>query len=220
MTGMDQRSAEWFAARLGRVTASRVADVLAVTKSGPSASRANYAAELVVERLTGNPTETFSNAAMQRGTDLEPAARDCYVFASGNAVTEIGFVVHPAISMSGASPDGLVGTDGLIEIKCPGTAKHIDTLLQAKIDDRYIKQMQWQMACTGRAWCDFVSYDPRLPEELQLAIHRIERDADLIATMEASVSAFLTDIQTTVGRLNDLRATNDNAPALTPLCAG
>jgi putative phage-type endonuclease len=198
---IEQGSPEWFAQRLGKATASRIADILAKTKSGPSASRQNYLAELVAERLTGAAGEFFTNAAMQRGTDLEPLARDAYSFESGNAVEQISFVDHPTVDMSGASPDGLIGNDGLVEIKCPGTAKHIATLTGASIDGKYITQMQWQMACTGRDWCDFVSYDPRLPIEMQLATRRVFRDAAAIADMEHEVFAFLSEVSATVETL-------------------
>ena len=191
---MEQRSPEWFAARLGKVTASRVADVIAKTKTGPSASRVNYAAELIAERLTGCPTEKFSNAAMQWGTDNEAGARNAYSFRTDSDVAEVGFIDHPAILMSGASPDGLIGDVGLIEIKCPNTATHLDTLEGQAVPAKYIVQMQWQMACTGRAWCDFASFDPRLPEAMRLFVKRVHRDAAHIAELEAEVSAFLAEI--------------------------
>ena len=190
---MDQRTPEWFAARLGKVTASRVADVMARTKTGESASRKNYLAELVVERLTGRPTEGFTNAAMQWGTDTEPQARAAYEMETGQAVTEVGFVDHPDL-FAGASPDGLVGDDGLIEIKCPNTATHIDTVLSGEIPAKYVTQMQWQMACTGRQWCDFVSFDPRLPGKLQLFVKRCPRDNEAIEKMEAEVATFLKEV--------------------------
>jgi putative phage-type endonuclease len=198
-----QGSDEWFAARLGKVTASRVADVIARTKSGYSTSRANYAAELIVERLTGQRTESFTNAAMQWGTDNEPAAREAYEFQTGTWVDQVGFIVHPKIPESGASPDGLVGTDGMLEIKAPNTATHLDTLTSGKPAGKYITQMQWQMACAGRAWCDFASYDPRLPEELRLFVVRIDRDDEMIAELEREVVAFLGEIE---ARLNDLQS--------------
>jgi putative phage-type endonuclease len=189
-----QGSPEWFAARLGKVTASRVADVIAKTKSGPSASRANYAAELIVERLTGQRGEGFTNAAMQWGTDNEPAAREAYEFATGTWVDQVGFIVHPRIAESGASPDGLIGADGMLEIKAPNTATHLETLTSQKIPPKYQTQMAWQLACAGRRYCDFVSFDPRLPAHLQLFIKRYERDDALIEDLEADVIAFLTEV--------------------------
>jgi len=189
-----QGTPEWHQARLGKVTASRVADVIARTQKGYGAGRTNYAAQLVCERLTGNPTETFSNAAMQWGTDQEPAAREAYEFAKGVWVDQVGFVDHPRISMTGASPDGLVGADGMLEIKAPNTATHLETLLSRKVPGRYQTQMAWQLACTGRQYCDFVSFDPRLPEHLRLFVSRYERDDALIESLESEVVAFLAEV--------------------------
>jgi putative phage-type endonuclease len=201
MHDCDQRTAEWFAARLGKATASKIADVVAKTKSGPSASRANYAAQLVAERLTGTPTETFTNGAMQWGTDTEAEARDAYRQHTLNEVGECGFIDHPTIAMSGASPDGLIGDDGLLELKCPNTATHIATLLGKSVPAKYVHQMMWQMACSGRAWCDFASYDPRLPESMRLFVVRLHRDDALIAELEREVSAFLAEVGETVTQL-------------------
>lgn len=198
-----QGSAEWHHARLGKVTASKVADVIAKTKSGPAATRANYAAQLIVERLTGQPTEGFNSAAMAWGTEKEPEARRAYAFHYDAEVEEVAFIAHPRIADSGASPDGLVGSDGLVEIKCPNTATHLDTLTNGKPAGKYVTQMQWQMACTGRKWCDFVSYDPRLPEELRLFCVRIDRDDAMIEALEGDVIAFLVEID---ARLSDLSA--------------
>lgn len=198
---MDQRTNEWFSARAGKVTASRIADVMAKTKTGWGAGRANYAAQLVAERLTGVTAESYSNAAMQWGTDTEPQARSMYSLETGLAVVEVGFIDHPTLAMSGASPDGLVGDDGLTEIKCPNTATHIETLRGTPIADKYIKQMQWQMACTGRQWCDFASFDPRLPDEMQLHIRRVDRDDALIAEIEEAVTVFLAEVAATVADL-------------------
>ena len=197
----EQRTAEWFAQRLGKVTASKVADVIARTKTGYSASRENYLAQLVVERFTGQPTESYTNAAMQWGTDQEPFARAAYENATGVLVEECGLVLHPEISDSGASPDGLVNDDGLIEIKCPSTATMIETLLDDKIPGKYITQMQWQMACTGRQYCDFVCFDPRMPEGLQLYIKRIERDDAYIADLASEIRKFLAEVEAKVDAL-------------------
>ncbi len=197
-----QGSAEWHQARLGKVTASKVADVMARTKSGYAATRANYAAQLIIERLTGQPTESFTNDAMRWGTEKEPEARRAYAFRTDNDVAEVGFVDHAAISMAGASPDGLIGDDGLLEIKCPNTATHLDTLQTGAPPAKYVSQMLWQMACTGRQWCDFVSYDPRLPEDFRIFIARVERDDDAIAQMETEVVAFLAEIDARINELN------------------
>ena len=190
---MEQRTEEWFAARLGKVTASRVADVLAKIKSGESASRKNYKMELVVQRLTGKAGESFTNAAMEWGTEQEPFARMAYEAHTGTFVKEEGFVDHPTIEGFGCSPDGIVG-EGLIEIKCPNTANHIETVLENKAPSKYIPQMQCQMACTGAKWCDFVSFDPRTPDDLQLFVVRVERNDEYIAEMEKEVKLFLQEV--------------------------
>ena len=195
-----QRTDEWFAARVGKVTASRIADAVARTRSGWGASRANYESELLVERLTGESAPGFTNAAMQWGTDNEPFAITAYEFYTDLSVMPVGFVDHPEIAMSGASPDGLVD-DGLVEIKCPNTATHIKTLLGEKIADKYIKQMQWQMACTERNWCDFVSFDPRMPEEMRIHITRVERDQDLIDSLEKDIAEFIQELAIKEGKL-------------------
>jgi putative phage-type endonuclease len=200
---MEQRTPEWFAARLGKVTASKVADVIAKTQTGYSTSRANYMAQLVCERMTGTQAESFSNAFMQWGTDQEPLARAAYEAAQDVLVNETGFVIHPTIAEAGASPDGLVGDDGLIEIKCPITATHIDTLLSEKVPAKYITQMMWQMACTGRQWCDFVSFDPRMPAGLQIFIKRIAYNETVAKGLEKEVKEFLTELETKIVKLNE-----------------
>ena len=202
----EQRTPEWFAHRTGKVTASRVHDVIAKTKSGYSASRDNYLAQLVVERFTGQMTESYSNAAMQWGTDQEPFARAAYEIHTGENVQEVGFIEHPTIGTAGASPDGFVGTDGLIEIKCPSTATMIETWLEETIPAKYVSQMQWQMACTGRAWCDYVVFDPRMPEGLQLWIKRIQRDSEFIAMLEKEVETFTGIVDQKVQQLRDIAA--------------
>ncbi|MEW8178576.1 MAG: lambda exonuclease family protein [Candidatus Thiodiazotropha endolucinida] len=203
---MEQLSEEWFAARCGKVTASKVCDVIAKTRSGWSASRANYMAQLVVERLTGSKEEGYTNAAMQWGVDTEPQARDAYVFMTDNEVEQIGFVDHPIIEMSGASPDGLIADDGLVEIKCPNTATHINTFLSGKIDKKYMDQMYWQMACTERKWCDFVSFDPRLPEEYQIFVRRIEIDVSRVKELEDGVTIFLAELEEMIAQLKKAAA--------------
>jgi len=201
---MEQRTEEWYTARAGKVTASRVADVIARTKTGYGASRATYMAELVIERITGQPTEKFSSAAMQWGTEKEPEALSAYQVETGALVEQVGFVLHPDIQGSGASPDGLISADGLIEIKSPSSATHLDTLLQQKIPSRYQTQMLWQMAFTGRAWCDFVSFDPRMPDHLKLFIQRFNRDDLLIKEIEDQVRVFIAEIDQKVEDLNKL----------------
>lgn len=201
---MIQGSDEWKAARCGKVTASRVADVVARTKTGWGAGRANYMAELIAERLTGIPADSYTNAAMQWGIDHEGEARDAYAFLIGQETEEVGLVAHPTIADTGASPDGLVGDDGLVEIKCPNTATHIETLLGQSVPAKYVTQMQWQMACTGREWCDFVSYDPRMPEALRLFVKRLERDDDRVNELEAEVQLFLRELDDKLAALTAL----------------
>ena len=198
---IEQRSDQWFAARIGKVTASKVADVIAKTQSGYAASRANYMAQLVCERLTGQREEFFISGAMQHGTDTEPLARAAYESFKDVLVDEVGFVPHPTIEMAGASPDGLVGDEGLIECKCPNTATHIDTLLSQTVPSKYNTQMQFQMACTGRSWCDFVSFDNRLPEELQLFVKRVPRDDVFIKQTEDAIVKFLAELDDKIIKL-------------------
>jgi putative phage-type endonuclease len=202
MHDMQQRSDEWFKIRLGKVTASRVSDIVARTKTGYSASRANYLAELVCERLTGVQEPRFTNAAMEWGTAHEGEARAAYSFLHDVDVQQVGFVDHPLLASAGASPDGIVGDDGLVEIKAPNSATHIQTLLTGAIADKYIVQMQWQMACADRKWTDFVSYDPRLSEEKRLFVKRVHRDDARIAELEAEVGKFLAEVEDTIARLN------------------
>jgi hypothetical protein len=190
---MEQRSAEWFAARLGCATASKFRAVVSKLKSGkPAQARVDYAIELVTERLSGQPTPHFTTAAMQRGVDLEPAARIEYEFKKRIEVLETGFLRHPSL-MTGASPDGLVGADGLIEIKVPTSTVHVETWLNGMPDD-HIAQVQGQLWITGRAWCDFVSFDDRLPKELQLYVQRVERDDVFIANLDLEVRQFLAEV--------------------------
>lgn len=205
---MEQRTDDWYQARLGKVTASRVADVVAKTKSGYSTSRANYMAELVAERLTGKKGDSYQNAAMQWGTEQEPNARAAYESMQGVLVNETGFVLHPRIPQSGASPDGLVGDDGLVEIKCPFTATHLDFLTGGEIPEKYMIQMQWQMACTGRVWCDFISYDPRLPERMQLKVQRVTCNRQMISDLEQEVTRFLIELDNKVQKLTALYPEN------------
>jgi putative phage-type endonuclease len=192
--GIEQGSEEWLKIRLGKVTASGVADVLAKTKSGVSASRGNYLIKLAIQRVTGVVEETYTNDAMQWGKDNEAQARVAYEVASGNFVDQIAFVDHPTIKWFGASPDGLVNQDGLVEIKCPNSATHWSYIKDDGPPTKYYIQMQAQMACTGRSWCDFVSYDPRMPERSQLFIKRVMREDSYIAEMEAEIKKFLDEV--------------------------
>jgi len=185
---------DWLSARYGNCSASRIADVMAKTKSGYAASRDNYMMELLCQRLTGKAEESFTSAAMQRGTDLEPIARGCYEALEGVMVQECGFIMHPKIKHMGASPDGLVGDKGGLEIKCPNTKQHVEFLRTGKPDSRYQWQMCCQIACAGLDWVDFVSFDDRMPKELQYAKIRFMRDDARIAEMEAEVIEFLGEL--------------------------
>lgn len=199
---IEQGSTEWFAARCGKVTASKVEAVMAKGQRGePSRTRANYEAQLIAERLTGVTEEGFQSAEMRRGNEVEPEARKAYAFYMSAEVERAGFVDHQTIAMAGASPDSFVGADGLLEIKCPNTATHLDTLLGANIDGGYMKQMQWQMACTGRKWVDFASFDNRLPAHLQLHVRRVVRNDEMIAEMEEAVRVFLAGIDVKIAKL-------------------
>ncbi len=191
---VEQRSEEWFTARLGKATASRFKDIVAITKSGYGAARKNYRAELVIERLTGEKASNYTSPAMQWGIDNEPTARDAYTAETGNDVVEASFVEHPLLA-AGASPDGYVGEDGLVEIKCPNSATHIETLTKQAIPREYVAQVQGQMWMTGRAWCDFVSFDPRMPQNAQLFITRVIRDDDYITSLEEDVENFLEEVE-------------------------
>ena len=192
---IEQRSEDWFAARLGKVTASKVKDVMAKGRGGaPSATRQTYMMQLLCERLTGKREEGFTSAAMQRGTELEPLARAAYEIRTGNIVDETGCFSHSKIDGFMASPDGLVGSVGLIECKCPNTATHVATLQSGRHDPQYDWQMLAQMACADRDWVDFVSFDDRLPEELQYACFRFHRDEKRIREMEAEVKLFLEEL--------------------------
>ncbi len=200
----EQGSETWLLLRCGKVSASRMADLMAKVKSGPAASRANYLAEIVAERLTGKPAERYKNVAMDWGTQQEGAARALYCFMYDVEVKQIGLVLHPELQHACASPDGLIAQDGLIEIKAPNTATHISTLLTEDIDTRYIKQMNWQLNLTARSWCDYVSFDPRLPVEMQLFRKRVFRDDLLIKDMEREVRSFLAEVEEKVERLRKI----------------
>lgn len=206
MQDIEQRSEQWFAARCGSLGASQIADAISKSKDGKAfgSTSANLRAKLVVERLTGIQEDSFKTAAIQHGIDSEEAARLAYEAHTGAFVTEVGLYKHPAIEGAHASPDGLVGDDGLIEIKCPNSATHIDTLKTEKVPTKYLYQMQWQMRCTDRQWCDYVSFDPRLPENLRLFVKRIPRDDALLAKLEAEVILFLKGVDDDVATLQSM----------------
>ena len=194
MAELVQGTDAWFEARCGKVTASRLMDVTAQTKSGWGAGRKNYMAQLIAERLTGQVADSFSNMAMQWGTDTEPKARSTYEFINNVEIKLYGFVDHPTIKMSGASPDGGCPDNGGIEIKCPNTATHIEYLEAGAVPKKYIKQMDWQMACTGWDWIDFVSFDPRLPADYQILVVKHQRNDEAIKELELMVQEFLKEL--------------------------
>ena len=206
---INQGTEEWFQQRLGKVTASRISDVIAKTKTGVSTSRQNYLIQLVSERLTGKKTDSFTNKAMEDGVEREPIARKLYESKTNSIVTEVGFFDHPVIKSSGASPDGAVNSEEegkyavLIEIKCPIETTHTNTLMSKSVPSKYIPQMQWQMACTNARWVDFISFNPNFPEELQVFVKRLDRDDAYIAELEAEVIKFLEEIEQTIIKLKE-----------------
>lgn len=203
---MIQGSEEWFNAKRGFVGASVMADVMAKGKNGAEAStRRNLKARIIAERLTGQSPESFTSAAIQHGIEHEPIARALYEVSKGVDVEQVGFILHPEIKMTGASPDGLIGDKGLIEIKCPNTANHIDYLLGGTAPAEYHRQMLWQMECTGRVWCDFVSYDPRMPDDMQLFVVRFMRDDDRIKEIREGVIKFLEEVDEVLFKLQAYR---------------
>ncbi len=197
-----QRTDEWFAARNGKVTASRIADLRRRTQKGWAASRKDYMADLIAERLSGEHIPGRTGAARRWGQEIEPEAKRAYEFYRDAEIVEVGFIPHPTIASAGASPDGLVGETGLVEFKCPTVLTHLETLETDVIASEYLQQMQWQMACTGRQWCDFASYDPRYPEAMKLYVQRVKRDDGMIEAIEEDVIAFLSELEERVSRLH------------------
>jgi putative phage-type endonuclease len=197
-----QRTPEWYAARLGKVTASRVGDLTARTRAGWAASRANYLNQLLAERLSDTIARSPVTAAMQWGIDQEADARLAYQLYAETDVAECGFVDHPTVPMSGASPDGLVGDHGLVEIKCPTTIAHLTILVEDQVPERYLPQIHWQLSCTGREWCDFVSYDPRLFGAATLFVKRVHRDTAIVAELEQQVVEFLAEVDALLALLD------------------
>lgn len=201
----QQESEAWMSARAGNFTASRSADLMAKTRSGPSASRANLLALLAVERLTGECVQTYQNGAMARGVELEAEARDAYAFTRGVAVQESGYIASADMPHTGCSPDGLLGDDGMLEIKCPASMqKHLDALRTGAHAVEYRWQLQHQMMVTGRAWVDATSYDPRFPDALQLAVTRVARDEKAIDELRAEIIAADAEVETILSELHDM----------------
>jgi len=201
---MEQRTDEWFKARLGKVTASKVSDVLAKIKSGEAAVRRNYKMQLATERLTNQKTDTYINQAMQDGIDREDTAREIYEIVRDIKVEQVGFIDHPTIKMAGASPDGLLPDNGVLEIKCPIETTHTTNLLERKLPSRYVSQVQWQIACTGAEYANFVSYNPNFEPKLQLMFIEVERNNEYIEMLEEEVSTFLLEVDEVVKTLREL----------------
>jgi putative phage-type endonuclease len=194
---MDQRSVEWHQARLGHATGSRASDILA---GKDTQARKGYITQLVTERLTGASQDFYTNADMQRGIEVEPVARAAYQ-ASNELVDEVGFIKHPTILWFGASPDGLVGRDGLVEIKCPRSTTHLEYIQAKKPPAKYVPQMLAQLSCTRRKWVDFVSFDNRFPEHLQLFVVRFEPSAEELEKFETKVKEFLSEVNNLMEQL-------------------
>lgn len=201
---MEQRTDEWFKARLGKVTASKISDVLAKIRTGEAAVRRNYKMQLATERLTGQKTDSYINQAMQDGIDREDTAREIFEIVRDIKVDQVGFIDHPTIKMAGASPDGLLPDNGVLEIKCPVETTHTTNLLERKLPSRYVSQVQWQMACTGAEYANFVSYNPNFEPKLQLIYLDVERDDEYIEMLEEEVSTFLTEVDDIINILREL----------------
>jgi len=184
----EQRSDLWRALRLGKITGSNADRLLTDPK------RKTYAQELLVELLTESEEDRFVSDAMQWGIDQEPNAILWYELETGSSVKPVGFVISGDNDNFGASPDGLVGEDGLIEVKCPGSRAHLDHLEHGP-GSKYLQQMQWQMYVTDRQWCDFVSYSPRFDEDLQGCIFRIQRDPPQIGKLIAGADKVLSHME-------------------------
>jgi putative phage-type endonuclease len=208
---VEQRTPEWADLRVGRVTASRIADVMTVLakkKNGETpeaAPRRNYRAEIISESLTGESAEdTYTTPEMRWGIANEPYAIELYGTYTQTLVEPGGFHTHEDIDRFGVSPDGLVGDDGMLQVKCLKTANHLDLILTGEVPREYFVQIQAELACTGRKWCDFVGYDPRLPVHLRLFICRIERNEEEIANIEAHVRQFLAEVDATLAKLQPI----------------
>lgn len=197
---IQQGSDEWLELRLGKITASKLSDVMSKGRgSAPSKTRASYMLQLAAEKLTGQPEDSFSNKYMEWGNECEPQARSMYEFDSGNDVEEVAFVEHD--EWFGVSPDGLVGDNGLLEIKCPKTTTQIERYLAGVFPSAYKAQVQGQLLATGREWCDFVSFDPRISGEASYFCIRVERDEDYLKELSASISAFKDELIEMLGKL-------------------
>jgi len=200
-----QGSAEWLEVRRGKITASRIADVLAVLKKGgEGAGRRNYRIEQIAERLSGRSEDHYVSPEMEWGSEFEPIARSAYEIATESMVDTVGFVLHPTFDFAGASPDGLVGKDGGLELKCPKTTTHIKWLMAGVVPEEHQDQCLWNMACCQRQWWDFMSYDPRLPEGLRVFMVRMPRDDERIAEIESEVEKFNGEIEAAIESLGGI----------------
>lgn len=204
---IEQGTLEWRMLRLGKISGSRISDVMAKGRDGkPSVTRENYMYELATERLTNIPTESYTSPAMSWGTENEDMARTSYEVHKGVFVSELPWIAHPFVANAGCSPDGLVDDSvGLVEIKCPNTKTHIEYILKGEPPKAYLNQMMWQMACTGRSYVDFVSYDPRLPVDLELFVARLERDEEYIQLITDEVIKFDNEVTQLVNKLKEIR---------------
>ena len=211
---MKQGSIDWFLARLGFCTGSHAADIMGFRKDGKErAERANYRAAVVAELLTGKPAfDGYLSPEMEWGNEQEAYARAAYEIDSTSDVDLVGFVIHETIPRMGGSPDALVGDSGLLEIKCPKTTTHLRWLLDGVVPEEHIPQMDFYMACTGRQWCDFVSYDPRIHEALRMFTKRLPRDEKRIADLEAAVVQFTLEVNDTIERLQAIAGVSLEPP--------
>jgi len=212
---LKQQTPEWLKARIGKCTGSRVKDALSFLKNGqPSQKRKDYLTDVVTERLTGFAVEHYVTPAMQWGIDTEEYASSAYEVVSGNDVEEVGIAEHPSIPMFSASPDRYVGNDGIVEIKCPITTTHVEWMMAGLIPEEHLWQLTAEMACSGRKWVDFVSFDPRLPPRNQVFIRRLLRDEERIAFMEAGVIQFLSEVDAMVAKLGGMEYAGLRADAI------
>ncbi len=202
-TDIVQGSEEWLNLRAGKITGSKVSDMMA---GGQSKTKDSYRVQLAIERITGKPVASgYKSAAMQKGNDDEPLAREYYEFANDADVVQVGFILHPTLLNAGCSPDGLVGDDGLIEIKCPNIETHINYLLSKKIPGNYMSQIQWELACTGRKWCDWMTFSKEMPIHLRSLIIRVFRDEKRIAELESTAKQFNIEVDNLIKQLEVMK---------------
>ena len=202
---IEQGTEAWLEIRRGKVTASKMKDVMAKGRGKePSKTRQKYMTQLLVERLTGQSEDFYVNAAMEWGTEHEPQARLVYEFLHDVEVKQIAFADHPTVEMFGASPDGLIGDDGGLEIKCPLSSTHIEWMLADEVPVEHVKQMMTCMAVTGRKWWDFMSYDPRMPQHLQTFVKRLDRDEQMVVKIEDATQKFNAELSERIEQLNQL----------------